>query len=289
MANLKELKNKINVIESTRKVTSAMKLVAGVKLKKAEQKTVASRNYSSELNGMIARIRTELLDVEFELFSGRSEINTILLIVFASDRGLCGNFNYLVNKKTKSLISDIHEVGKKIKLICIGSKLINAFKILLNNNDSMEVIEDFYNSKDMFAKTKNLGAKVVDYYRTGVVDKVSIIYTMYYSAMHKDVKIKDIIPLSCEPNSDKTTTIFEPSAEKILNDLLPYNVSVQIYQAALESIASEQSSRMSSMDTATRNADTLLSDFKIRYNRGRQLKITQELTEIIAGAKAVEG
>lgn len=289
MANLKELKTKIGAIESTRKVTAAMKLVAGVKLRKAEAKATSSRAYSSELNSMIARIRAQLLDKKYELFSGRDEVKAILLIVFASDKGLCGNFNYLINKKAKEVISGIHNEGKKLKLICIGHKLIKSLKAELNESDSIEIVEDFYNSKNMFEKTKELGAKIVDYYRSEMVDKVSILYTMYHSAMHKNAEVKDIIPITCEPNNDQTETIFEPSAEKIMNDILPYNVCVQLYQAALESITSEQSSRMTSMDSATKNADTLLSDFKMQYNRGRQLKITQELTEIIAGAKAVEG
>ena len=289
MTSLKELKNKVGVIESTKKVTSAMKLVAGVKLRKAKQKVVTSREYSSELADMISKIRIELLGVESDLFSGRKNVETVLLVVFASDIGLCGNFNYLVNKHAKEAIRVIHEDGKKVKILCIGNKLLNPLKAMLKSSDTIEFIPNFYNSKDMLEKSKELSEKIIAYYQSEAVDKVSIVCTVYYSAMRLSVETKDIIPILCVPSEDKTMTIFEPSAEKILDDLLPYNIAVQIYQCALESITSEQNARMTSMDSATRNADTLLADFKTKYNRGRQLKITQELTEIIAGAKAVEG
>lgn len=287
MASLKELRNKIGVIESTRKVTSAMKLVAGVKLRKAEQKTVSSREYSSELNGMLSRLRRDFLDVESELFTGRKHVETVLLIIFASDRGLCGNFNYLMNKGASSVIHSLHSEGKKIKILCVGAKLLEQFKKILSVQDSIEVVEDFYRGSDIYEKSKVLANKVISLFRDNTVDKVSIIYTKYYSAMNRKVESKDIIPLSYEENEDKTITVFEPNTKKILDDLVPYNVAIQIYQCALESIASEQSSRMTSMDNATRNADSLLSEFRVKYNRIRQTKITQELMEVISGAEAI--
>ena len=289
MASLKELKNKVSVIESTKKVTSAMKLVAGVKLRRAKQKAIASRMYASELDNMLSKINMELLDIEVDLFSGRKNVETVLLLVFGSDIGLCGNFNYLVNKNAKKTVSTIYEEGKKVKILCVGNKLLNSLKSTLKDGDTIELVEKFYNSKNILEKSKELSEKIIFYYRSGLVDKVSVVYAAYRSAMRVDVEMKNIIPIVCNPNEDKTIAIFEPSADKILNDLLPHNIAIQIYQCALESIASEQNARMTSMDSATRNADTLLADFKTRYNRGRQLKITQELTEIIAGAKAVEG
>jgi F-type H+-transporting ATPase subunit gamma len=132
-----------------------------------------------------------------------------------------------------------------------------------------------------------LADKIIKYFNEKEIDKASLVFTKYYSAMSRQVEIKDIIPISCEPSEDKSVTVFEPSPEQILSELLPYNMAIQIYQAVLESIASEQSSRMTSMDSATRNADSLLSDFKSKYNRTRQLKITQELVEVISGAKAI--
>ena len=287
MASLKELRNKINVIESTRKVTEAMKLVAGVKLRKSEQKAVASREYARELNSMLAKIRREFIEVESELFNGRKDVKTVLLVVFASDRGLCGNFNYLVSKETIRLVEELHIEGKNVRVMCVGNKILELLKKFSESFEKMELIADFYRSGDVYNNAKTLAEKIVAEFMSNIVDKVILVSTRYYSAMNHIVEPKEIIPLSCEPNNDKTETIFEPSVEKILLDLLPFNIAIQIYQAVLESIASEQSSRMTSMDNATRNADNLLSEFKVKYNRTRQAKITLELVEVISGAKAI--
>jgi F-type H+-transporting ATPase subunit gamma len=289
MAGLKELKNKIGVIESTRKITSAMKLVAGVKLRKVEQKTASSREYSTELCQMLAKIRPEFLDSKLGLFTGRKQVQTVMLVIFSASRGLCGNFTYTLGKIANGMISDLHRSGKKIRVLCIGNKLFSTLKKLLKDGDFIECVDDFYNAKDMFGESSKIAKKIISDYKIGEIDEVSIVYTRYYSAVSRKVESVGIIPISHAPDSDKSVTIFEASAEKILQDILPYNITVQIYRCALESVASEQSSRVASMDNATRNADSLLSEFKIKYNRGRQLKITQELTEIIAGAAAVEG
>ncbi len=287
MASLKELRNKINVIESTRKVTEAMKLVAGVKLRKSEQKAVASREYARELNSMLAKIRREFIEVESELFNGRKDVKTVLLVVFASDRGLCGNFNYLVSKETMRLVEELYADGKNVRVMCVGNKILELLKKFSESFEKMELIADFYRSGDVYNNAKTLAEKIIAEFLSNIVDKVILVSTRYYSAMNHIVEPKEIIPLSCEPNNDKTETIFEPSVEKILLDLLPFNIAIQIYQAVLESIASEQSSRMTSMDNATRNADNLLSEFKVKYNRTRQAKITLELVEVISGAKAI--
>lgn len=287
MASLKELRNKINVIESTRKVTEAMKLVAGVKLRKSEQKAIASREYAKELNSMLAKIRREFIDVESELFNGRKDVKTVLLVVFASDRGLCGNFNYLISKETIRLVHELHAEGKNVRVMCVGNKILELLKKFSESFEKMELIVDFYRLGDVYNNAKTLAEKIVAEFLSNIVDKVIIVSTRYYSAMNHIVEQKEIIPLSCEQNKDKTETIFEPNVEKILLDLLPFNIAIQIYQAVLESIASEQSSRMTSMDNATRNADNLLSEFKVKYNRTRQAKITLELVEVISGAKAI--
>lgn len=289
MASLKELRNKIGVIESTRKVTQAMKLVAGVKLRKAEQKSLASREYAQELNSMLSRIRRKLVDVESELFQGRKQINTVLLILFASDRGLCGNFNYLVCKETLRIVHDLHSEGKKVKIICVGNKLQDLLRKYGAKFESIEHESDFFKTHDLQDKAKQLADRVVERFFDHDIDQVRLVYTHYYSALNRTVECKNIIPLACEPNNDPTETIFEPSAEEVLQKLLPFNVAVQIYQAILESVASEQGSRMTSMDNATRNADNLLSEFKVKYNRTRQAKITLELVEVISGAKAISG
>lgn len=286
MANLKELRIKIGGIQSIRKVTAAMKLVAGVKLRKAEQKALVSKSYARELNKILSAINRDNLETSYELFDGRDFVKKELLIVFASDKGFCGNFNYLIKKKVEEIVKVREDLGIKIKILCIGNKIYQLLKHSQVDQDSLELVEGVYKG-DLLEHTKKIANRAISEFSLGIVDKVSIVYTCYHSAMRMNVEEASLIPLSCEKNNDVTSTIFEPSADEVLLNLLPYNLGVQIYQAALESIASEQSSRMRSMDNATRNADEMLSDLTIRYNRTRQYGITQELTEVVAGATAI--
>ncbi|MDR3155812.1 MAG: ATP synthase F1 subunit gamma [Holosporaceae bacterium] len=287
MANLKELRNKIGVIQSTRKVTAAMKLVAGVKLRKAERKVSESREYAIELNRILARLRREFLDAVPELFAGRKNVAAVLLVVFSSDRGLCGNFNYLIQKFVTEAVLGIRNVGASVHLVCVGKRLFDYCKNSSIGSDSLELVADFYNVDNIYENSKLLAEKIVKRFNDRKVDNVSVIFTKYLSAMKQMIEMRSLIPLESEINHDETVTVFEPNVGEILQQLLPQNIAVQIYQSALESIASEQSIRMKSMDNATRNADEMLYNFKIKYNRLRQNKITQELVEVISGAEAI--
>lgn len=286
MANLKELRIKIGGIRAIRKVTAAMKLVAGVKLRKAEQRALASKPYANELKKVLERIKRENLERDYELFDGRESVKSEVLIAFASDKGFCGNFNYLLSKKLKEIIAERRKIGVKVKILCAGNKLYQMLKHALSENESLELVTDFYKG-EILSNSRDLASRVIDEFRKETIDKVSLVYTHYYSAMRMVVDEESLIPLKQEKNNDITETIFEPSADEVLENLLPYNLGIQIYQAALESMASEQSSRMRSMDNATRNADEMLGDLTVRYNRTRQYGITQELTEVVAGASAV--
>jgi F-type H+-transporting ATPase subunit gamma len=286
MANLKELRIKIGGIKAIRKVTAAMKLVAGVKLRKAEQRALASKPYANELKKILATIKREDLEKKYELFDGRETEKTETLIAFASDKGFCGNFNYLLSKKVKEIIADRRKSGISLRILCVGNKLYQLLKHAPAENASLELVADFYKG-DMFSNAKNLADRVIKEFFKEKIDKISLVYTNYHSAMKMVVREDSLIPLTQEENHDITTTIFEPSADEVLENLLPYNIGIQIYQATLESMASEQSSRMRSMDNATRNADEMLGDLTVRYNRTRQYGITQELTEVVAGADAI--
>ncbi len=286
MANLKELRIKIGGIKAIRKVTAAMKLVAGVKLRKAEQRALASKPYASELKKILATIKRESLEKTYDLFDGRESVKNEILVVFASDKGFCGNFNYLLSKKLKEIISERRASGIKVKILCVGSKLYQMLKHSLSEKETLELISDFYKG-EFLENARSLASRVISEFLGNEIDRVSLVYTHYYSAMKMHVGEESLIPLKKEENSDVTATIFEPSADEVLKNLLPYNLGIQIYQAALESVASEQSSRMRSMDNATRNADEMLGDLTVRYNRTRQYGITQELTEVVAGAEAI--
>lgn len=286
MANLKELRIKIGGIRAIRKVTAAMKLVAGVKLRKAEQRALASKPYANELKKILATIKRENLAKSYELFDGRESVKSEVLIAFASDKGFCGNFNYLLSKKLREIVAERRAAGVKVEILCVGNKLYQMLRHALSEKESLELVADFYKG-EILANARNLAARVIEEFRKEAVDRVSLVFTHYYSAMRMTVGEESLIPLKREENKDITETIFEPSADEVLENLLPYNLGIQIYQAALESMASEQSSRMRSMDNATRNADEMLGDLTIRYNRTRQYGITQELTEVVAGASAV--
>lgn len=286
MANLKELRIKIGGIRAIRKVTAAMKLVAGVKLRKAEQRALASKPYANELKKILATIKRENLAKSYELFDGRESVKSEVLIAFASDKGFCGNFNYLLSKKLREIVAERRAAGVKIEILCVGNKLYQMLRHALSEKESLELVADFYKG-EILENSRNLAARVIEEFRKEAVDRVSLVFTHYYSAMRMTVGEESLIPLKREENKDITETIFEPSADEVLENLLPYNLGIQIYQAALESMASEQSSRMRSMDNATRNADEMLGDLTIRYNRTRQYGITQELTEVVAGASAV--
>ncbi|MDR0677574.1 MAG: ATP synthase F1 subunit gamma [Holosporaceae bacterium] len=287
MANLKEFRDKISVVQSIRKVTAAMKLVAGVKLKKAEQKARVSGEYAKELRAILTKLHRGFLNTTCELFCGRDSIDTHMLVVFASDKGLCGSFNNIIFKATREKIRDIYVEKKKVHLICVGIKLFDAFRHVLQKNDTIELADNFYKSQNLLNNSQELAKKIISDFSSHKIDRVSLIYTKCRSALSKEIEIKDIIPLECEHNPDKTETIFEPNLNEILQTIVPYNISVQLYQASLESIVGEQASRMTSMDNATRNADNMLSELKIKYNRTRQYGITQELVEVISGAAAI--
>lgn len=287
MANLKELRNKIGGIQSIRKVTSAMKLVAGVKLRKAEQKAVASRDYAAELGKVLSGIHRDQFDVPCELLCGREVVKNELLMVFASDRGFCGNFNYLVYKAVLDQLESAKKSGRNILIWCVGAKIHNILKHRLSKDVNLELIPEFFKAEELLNNSNSLGHRIVRGFREHQFDEVSMLFTRYYSVMRRTVQIQELIPVKYEESRDRTTTIFEPDIESVLCNLLPFNIGVQIYQAALESVASEQSARMSSMDNATRNADDMLSGLKIKYNRTRQQGITQELTEIVSGAEAI--
>lgn len=292
MANLKELRNKIGVVLSTRKVTAAMKLVAGVKFRHAEAHTLASRPYAIELGKVLSKLRADLIEdgsdeVTDEVFVGREEVSTEMLIIFSSYKGLCGNFNYLIGKFIAQAIDKIHAKGHKIIAVSIGNKIQKILKDKLGPDDCLESLQDFYRDEDLQANSENLARRAIERFRAGEVDKVSLIYTHYFSSIKHEVKIEPLLPIEPIDDEDPTDTIFEPNIQAVLDSILPYNVMIQIYQAALESVASEQGARMIAMDNATRNADEMLSDLKIKYNRTRQYSITQELTEIVSGAQAI--
>ncbi|MDR2766518.1 MAG: ATP synthase F1 subunit gamma [Holosporaceae bacterium] len=287
MANLKELRNKIGTIQSIRKVTSAMKLVAGVKLKKAELRVNTSREYAEALADALSGLRREFLETSYPLLEERKRINTHLLLVLACDRGLCGNFNHLVCSQTAEIVAKLHGQKRRVHLLCVGARPFELLKHFLREDDSIELVRDFFRGDQLLSNSRRLAKRAIADFESGKVDAVSIVYTKFYTVIRHDVQIQDLIPAQLSSKPDRAIAIFEPNEGEILSEAVPHSIASRIYQCVCESVASEQSMRMTSMDNATRNAEDLLSDLTLKYNRLRQYKITQELAEVVSGAESV--
>lgn len=286
MANLRELRNKLNTVKSTRKLTAAMKLVAGVKLRKAEQGAFSSRAYAEHLSSIISGIRRDFLDKCPEMLIGHPVSKNVLITVFFADKGLCGNFNYNIIKRTKSEVSDLIAAGYTVKVLCLCQKAYGTFVNLLPCE--VALFEEAKKNDTSLDMATLIGDYLCKEFLENRADIVKLIYTKYVSAMVKEVRVDNVIPLGEGAKSDTDTmTIFEPNEDAVFEKILKYNVAVQVHQAALESMASEQSARMTAMDSATRNADELINKMSLKYNRLRQSMITLELVEVISGAEAL--
>ena len=286
MANLRELRNKLSTVKSTRKLTAAMKLVAGVKLRKAEQGALSSRAYARYLSSIISGIRRDFLEKCPDMLVGRSTPKNVLIVVFFADKGLCGNFNYNVIKSTKTEVSNLKEAGYSVRVLCLCQKSYITFSNLLSCD--VELFDESRRNDISLDKATLVANYLCKEFLEHRADIVKLIYTKYVSAMQKEVRSENIIPLGESEKSDKDTmTIFEPNEDAVFEKILKYNVAVQVHQAALESMASEQSARMTAMDSATRNADELIDRMSLKYNRLRQSMITLELVEVISGAEAL--
>ena len=283
MASLDDLKKRISSVKSTQKITKAMKMVAAAKLRRAQEGAEKGRPYSDRMNNIILNLSKNINDKENapKLLSGSGKDEVHLCVVMTSDRGLCGGFNSNIIKKAKSYFQKVNDQGKKIKIITVGSKGYDQLKRLYEN-DILEKIS--------FKESKN--ANYFDAEKVGKkeFDVCVIFYNQFKNVITQIPQEQQIIPLKTS-EGEKNSTIdnyeFEPEEDEILSNLLPKNISTQIFKAMLENSASEQGSRMSAMDNATRNAGEMVDKLTIEYNRSRQAAITKELIEIISGAESL--
>ena len=290
MASLDDLKKRIASVKSTQKITKAMKMVAAAKLRKAQESAERGRPYSEKMNNVILNLSKGISDKENapKLLSGTGNDKVHLCVVMTSDRGLCGGFNSNIIKKAKSYFSKILDEGKELKIITVGSKgndqLKRAFgeKIIVNIS--------FKESKNAnYFDADKVGKIVIEKFEENDFDVCTIFYNRFKNVITQIPQAQQIIPLDNEEdegNSDSSYE-FEPDEDEILSNLLPKNISTQIFKAMLENSASEQGSRMSAMDNATRNAGEMVDKLTIEYNRSRQAAITKELIEIISGAESL--
>ena len=289
MPSLKDLKNRIGSVKSTQKITSAMKMVAAAKLRKAQEQALASRPYTSLMDSVVSKISSKAIGSSIDLLSGK-EIKTHLLVVFSADRGLCGGFNGSITRTVRSEIKKLKDDGINVKLLMVGKKSADA----LNREFGDLFVEkiDGNSAKPNYTDAEVLAKKIIDLFENNEFGVCRVIFNKFVSAITQEVTFKSLIPVEVknddiDENDSSSIYEFEPSEEEILNDLLPRNLATQLYSSQIESTASELAARMTAMDNATRNAGEMIDNLTLQYNRTRQAVITKELIEIISGAEAL--
>ena len=292
MASLDDLKKRISSVKSTQKITKAMKMVAAAKLRRAQESAEKGRTYSKKMNNIILNLSSGISDKENapKLLVGSGENKIHLCVVLTSDRGLCGGFNSNIIKKAKSYFQKILNEGKTLKIITVGSKGYDQLKRAYKDNIIEKI--SFKESKNInYFDAAKVGKIIIDKFGKKEFDLCVIFYNQFKNVMTQIPQEQQIIPLKApetkEDSSSEDSYEFEPEEDEILSNLLPKNISTQIFKAMLENSASEQGSRMSAMDNATRNAGEMVDKLTIEYNRSRQAAITKELIEIISGAESL--
>jgi len=294
MPSLKDLKNRITSVKSTRKITSAMKMVAASRLRRAQEHAVAARPYATRVARMLESLAANLVisDSSPRLIAGTGRADVVLLVVVTSDRGLCGGFNGYIVRDARRQIRQIESEGKQVKLLCVGRK----GRDLLRREHAKKIVasfEDIGRKGLGFDEADKVTHKVLSLFNEGQFDVCHIIYNHFKSAISQVVTVTQLIPVKIGSASEagaaevRPVYEFEPDEETILAQLLPHNLAMQIYGALLESAAGEQGARMTAMDNATRNAGDMINKLTLNYNRSRQASITKELIEIISGAEAI--
>ena len=291
MASLDDLKKRISSVKSTQKITKAMKMVAAAKLRRAQESAERGRPYSEKMNNIILNLSSGLSDKENapKLLTGTGEDKVHLCVVMTADRGLCGGFNSNIIKKAKSYFKKLSDNGKTLKIITVGSKGYDQLKRVYKDN----IIENisFKASKNAnYFDANKVGKIIIEKFENKEFDVCTIFYNQFKNVITQIPQEQQIIPLKMtedETNKSEESYEFEPDEDEILGNLLPKNISTQIFKAMLENSASEQGSRMSAMDNATRNAGEMVDKLTIEYNRSRQAAITKELIEIISGAESL--
>ncbi|MBP7338348.1 F0F1 ATP synthase subunit gamma [Niveispirillum sp.] len=293
MPSLKDIRNRIASVKSTQKITSAMKMVAASKLRRAQEQAEAGRPYAERMGRMLASLAANVAGGPGgpRLMTGTGSDQTHLLVVMTGDRGLCGGFNSSVVRETRRAILRLQAEGKTVKLLTVGRK---GRDLLRREFPSLIVasFEEVGRKKLSFADADRVTAKILELFDAGQFDVATIIYNKFKSAMTQIVTLQQVVPFAAPEAGDTAVEAgavyeFEPSEEAILADLLPRNLAIQVYSALLESAASFFGAQMTAMDNATRNAGEMIKKYTLIYNRTRQASITKELIEIISGAEAL--
>ncbi|MDP9631813.1 UNVERIFIED_ORG: F-type H+-transporting ATPase subunit gamma [Ensifer adhaerens] len=293
MPSLKDLKNRIASVKATQKITKAMKMVAAAKLRRAQEAAEAARPYSQRMAAVLANIAQAVGadDDAPQLMTGTGKDDTHLLVVCTAERGLCGGFNSQIARHARDHVRKLLAAGKTVKIICVGKKGFDILRreyasLIIDRIDLREV------KKIGFQNADQIGHKVIALFEKGEFDVCTLFYSEFKSVIAQIPTAQQLIPASAGPvaveASDASAVYeYEPDAGAILSDLIPRNISVQIFRALLENVAGEMGAKMSAMDNATRNAGDMINKLTLNYNRQRQAQITKELIEIISGAEAL--
>ena len=292
MPSLDDLKKRIKSVKSTQKITKAMKMVAAAKLRKAQESAEKGRPFSEKMNNIILNLSNSISDKDnaSKFLIGTGKDATHLCVVITADRGLCGGFNSNIIKKAKSYFQKILNEGKNLKITTVGSKGYDQLKRVYKDNIIEKI--SFKESKHVnYFDADKVGKIIIDKFQKKEFDVCTIFYNQFKNVITQIPQEQQIIPLKASEVKEESETgniyEFEPEEDEILSNLLPKNISTQIFKAMLENSASEQGSRMTAMDNATRNAGEMVDKLTIQYNRSRQAAITKELIEIISGAESL--
>ena len=292
MASLDDLKKRITSVKSTQKITKAMKMVAAAKLRKAQENAEKGRPYSKKMQNIILNLTRSISDPKNapKLLSGTGNDKTYLCVVLTADRGLCGGFNTNICKLAKTSFKKILNEQKNLKIITVGSKGFDQIK-----REYSKYVVKKYSFKEKkqitFKEADTVGNEIIRLFNQNEFDKCILFFNNFKNVITQIPQAQQIIPVDNKSSESKEENFlpyeFEPDEDEILEDLLPKNISTQVFKAFLENAASEQGSRMTAMDNATRNAGDLVDKLTINYNRSRQASITKELIEIISGAESL--
>ncbi len=296
MPSLKDLRIRIASVKSTQKITSAMKMVAAAKLRRAQEQAEAARPYADRMERMLGSLAASVQDREGAplLLAGTGKDDVHLVIVASSDRGLCGMFNSSIVRGARRLLANLREEGKSYKILCVGRKGRDQLRREFGKH-IVATVEDIAKPRLEFAAAEGVAGRVTEMFEAGEFDVCTIIFNRFESAMSQVVTHQQLVPFAAgETAAEEDQTAgasaiyeYEPEEEAILAELLPRNLAVQIFRALLENNASEQGARMTAMDSATRNAGDMIDKLTLNYNRTRQAHITRELIEIVSGAEAL--
>lgn len=286
MPSLKDLRNRIGSVKSTKKITSAMKMVAAAKLKKAQDNAEKTRPYASKMHEIVESLTSSGVTQVKKFGTRNKDKKNILLIVCSADRGLCGGFNGSIIKYTKKLSDELSK-NSNLSYVFVGKKAYQTLKRKYETS-IVKFFTDIANPSIKFELSSSVRDLVLELFLSNKIDECHLIYTEFKSAITQNVKSHKLLPIENSSESETSRTYeFEPSEESVLNEIIPRNIAIQIHSGLLENLASEQGSRMTAMDNATRNANDMIDNLTLLYNRSRQALITSELIEIISGAEAV--